>query len=176
MKKKTDSTKPKAALSYFKNHCENSGIRDRTCKDVNSLLVRVSYSEFAMTINALISLHWPLFACYYFTLIEDIIGVNFLPHNDYFLTIGDVAFLAYMVHINLLPKFFFCATEVMVLATLCSRFFFCLFVCFFPSRNWHEVIPPLTKWNLVLFPEYSTWPFHWKWKGLIRDDVFLARI
>ena len=102
MKKKTDSTKPKAALSYFKNHYENSGIRDRTCKDVNSLLVRVSYSEFAMTINALISLHWPLFVCYYFTLIEDIIGVNFLPHNDYFLTKGDVAFLAYMVHINLL--------------------------------------------------------------------------
>ena len=132
MKKKTDSTKPKAdALSYFKNHWENSGIRDRTCKDVNSLLVRVSYSEFAMAINALISLHWPLFVCYYFTLVEDIIGVNFLPYNDYFLTEGDVAFLAYMVHINLLPKIFFCATEVMVLATLCSRFFFLFFCLFF---------------------------------------------
>ena len=58
--------------------------------------------------------------------------VNFLPYNDYFLTEGDVAFLAYMVHINLLPKIFFCATEVMVLATLCSRFFFSFFfVCFF---------------------------------------------
>ena len=105
-KKKTDSTKPKAVLSYFKNHSENSGIRDRTCKDVNSLLVRVSYSEFAMTINALMSLHLPLFVCYYFTLIEDIIGVGFLPYDDYFLTEGDVAFLAYMVHINFLPKIF----------------------------------------------------------------------
>ena len=62
--------------------------------------------------------------------------VNFAPYNEYFLTKGDVAFLAYMVNINLLPKIFFCATEVMVLATLCSRFFFpfvCLF--FFSSRN-----------------------------------------
>lgn len=127
--KKTDSTKPKAdALSYFKSQCENSGIRDRTCKDVNSLLAKVSYSEFAMTINALISLHWPLFVWYYFTLVEDIIVVNFLPYNDYFLTKGRVAFLAY---INFLPKIFFCTTEVMVLATLCSRFFSCLFVCFF---------------------------------------------
>ena len=130
-KKKTDSTKPKAVLSYFKNHWENSGIRDRTCKDVNSLLVRVSYSEFAITINALISLHWPLFVCYYFTLVEDIIVVNFLPYNDTFLSKGDVAFLAYMVHVNFLPKFFFGTTEVMVLATLCSGFFFCLFVFFF---------------------------------------------
>ena len=105
-KKKTDSTKPKAVLSYFKNHWENSGIRDRTCKDVNSLLVRVSYSEFAMTINALMSLHLPLFVCYYFTLVEDIIVVNFSPYNEYFLTKGDVAFLAYMVHINFLPKIF----------------------------------------------------------------------
>ena len=130
--KKTDSTKPKAdALSYFKNHWENSGIRDRTCKDVNSLLVRVSYSELAITINALISLHWPLFVCYYFTLVEDIIVVNFAPYNEYFLTKGDVAFLVYMVHINLLPKIFFCATEVMVLATLCSRIFFLFFCLFF---------------------------------------------
>ena len=56
--------------------------------------------------------------------------VNVAPYNEYFLTKGDVAFLAYMVNINLLPKIFFCATEVMVLATLCSRFFF-PFVCLF---------------------------------------------